>query len=377
MNIKAAPTFSLKDRLFNAASVAELSARMRVAHPTFARRRFERSVLARFPQLELKQRIGWMVNVLGEHLPPDFPAALDILHRSLPEPLDPTLGDGDFGTFVWVVPGEYVARHGCSEPYLQHSLAFLREATKRFSSEFAIRPFLRAFPGEALAFVHTLTGDANYHVRRLASEGIRPFLPWAERVTLPPGDVIGVLDRLYADPARYVTRSVANALNDVSRLDADLAVAALERWRRLGQQRPDELDWMTRHAARTLLRQGSPAALGLLGYPVRPKFRLSGVQSSRRVKVGSALAWRGTLRSLSRQRLRVVLRVHFLKASGRHAPKDFSVADLTLGKGEEAVIDKRLPLRPATTRTLYPGEHFAELVVNGVAAERRAFELVA
>jgi hypothetical protein len=155
MSIKAAPSFSLKDQLFNAASVAELSAGLQAAHEPFSRRRFERRVLARFPQLELKQRIGWMVTVLGEHLPPDFPAAVDILQRSLPEPLDPTRSDGDFGKFVWVVPGEYVARQGCSAEHLQRSLAFLREATKRFSSESAIRPFLKAFPEESLAFVHT------------------------------------------------------------------------------------------------------------------------------------------------------------------------------------------------------------------------------
>jgi hypothetical protein len=106
-------------------------------------------------------------------------------------------------------------------------------------------------------------------------------------------------------------------------------------------------------------------------------FRVSDVESSRRVKVGTEFEWRCTLRSLSRQRLRVALHVHFLKANGRHTAKVFSVADLALRKGEETTIHKRLPLRPATTRTLYPGEHFAEMVVNGVAGKRHAFELVA
>ncbi len=376
MPIKAAPSFSLADQLFNAASVAKLAARVQAACPAFPRKRFERSVLARFPQLELKQRIAWMVTVLSEHLPADFPAALDILRHSLPEPLDPTRSDGDFGEFIWVVPGEYAARYGCSAAHLGRSLAFLREATKRFSSEAAIRPFLASFPGETLAFVQSLTADDHYHVRRLASEGIRPFLPWAPRVALPVAAVVGVLDRLHADPTRYVTRSVANALNDISKIDGDLAVTTLRRWRRLGRQRADELEWMTRHAARTLVKQDSSRALALLGYGTQPRFRLSGVESSRRVMVGQAFEWRCTLRSLARQRLRVALRVHFLKANGRHAPKVFSVADLALAPGEAVEIRKRLPLRPATTRTLYPGEHFAELVVNGVARKRAAFDLV-
>ena len=97
----------------------------------------------------------------------------------MPEPLDPTRTDGDFGEFIWVVPGEYVARYGCAREHLDVALAFLRESTQRFSAENAIRPFLAAFPDETLAFVRACSGDANYHVRRLASEGTRPFLPWA------------------------------------------------------------------------------------------------------------------------------------------------------------------------------------------------------
>lgn len=376
MSIKAAPSFSLKDHLFNAESLSKLSVRLGAAHPGFPRKRFERTVLARFPELELKERIGWIVTGLEAHLPARFPDVLRILHRTLPEPLDPTRSDDDFGEFIWVVPGEYVARHGCTARRLGPSLEFLREATKRFSSESAIRPFLRLFPAETLAFVHECAADGNYHVRRLASEGIRPFLPWAPRVELPPGDVIAVLDRLHADPTRYVTRSVANTLNDISKIDADLAVRTLKRWHSLQRQRPGELDWMTRHALRTLVKRDSMAALELLGYPTEPKVRITDIRVTARVKVGEALEWQCSLRSLATQRLRVALRVHFLKANGRHNHKVFNVAELRLDDGDRVKLRKRLPLRPATTRTLYPGTHAAELVINGVTTARRSFELV-
>jgi 3-methyladenine DNA glycosylase AlkC len=290
--------------------------------------------------------------------------------------LDPSRSDDDFGAFIWVVPGEYVAKHGCSNNHLRVSLEFLREATKRFTSESAIRPFLRAFPSETLAFVHTCTADPNYHVRRLASEGIRPFLPWAARVELPLEDIIAVLDRLHADPTRYVTRSVANALNDVSKIDPDRAIRTLQRWRTEQRQRAAELDWMTRHALRTLVRQDNMQALKLLGFSTEPRFRLGQVHTPAAVTVGDAFEWRCTVRSLAPQRLRIALRIHFLKANGRHAPKVFSVTDTEVAKGEALEVRKRLPLRPATTRTLYPGTHFAELVVNGIARQRRSFELV-
>jgi 3-methyladenine DNA glycosylase AlkC len=376
MSIKAASSFSLKDHLFNAGSLAKLSARFHAALPAFPRQRFERTVLARFPQLELKQRIDWIVTALEAHLPAAFPLALEVLHRALPEPLEPSRTDDDFGDYIWVVPGEYVARHGCSVEHLQPSLAFLREATKRFTAESAIRPFLRAFPRETLAFVHTCAEDPNYHVRRLASEGIRPFLPWAPRVELPLGEVIAVLERLHADPTRYVTRSVANTLNDVSKIDADLTIRTLQNWHRQQRQRPAELDWMTRHALRTLVKQDHVQALELLGISTEPQFRLGQVRTTAAVKVGGDFEWRCSVRSLISQRLKIALRIHFLKANGRLAPKVFSVMDVTLVKDQRVEIRKRLPLRPATTRTLYPGTHFAELVVNGVTRQRKAFELV-
>ena len=71
-----------------------------------------------------------------------YEQALDILEGALTEPLDPSLSDDDFGHFIWSVPAEWVALNGCTEVRLDCSLAFLREATMRFSVENAIRLFL-------------------------------------------------------------------------------------------------------------------------------------------------------------------------------------------------------------------------------------------
>ncbi len=375
MSIKAETSFSLKDDLFNARTVAELGAALISAHPAFARQDFEREVLAAFPQLELKERINWMVETAHRHLPAELGAARDIWLAALPAPLDPTLSDDDFGRFIWVVPGEYMARYGCDAAQLEASLSFLRETTKRFSAESAIRPFLSAFPQETMAHVHEWAVDDNYHVRRLASEGIRPYLPWAARVVLPAPDVIAVLDTLHADPTRYVTRSVANNLNDLTRIEPGAVLAALQRWTGEGRQDARELEWMTRHALRTLLSADDPAALELVGYPLDPKFRLSGIEVSSEVKVGDALTWQSTLTSAKAQKLKVALKVGFLKANGRHAAKVFKVKDAELGAGEALKIAKRVVFRPMTTRVLYPGTHYVELVVNGVSRGKRSFEL--
>jgi 3-methyladenine DNA glycosylase AlkC len=377
VGIKAETTFALKDQLFNPQTLAQLVAGISRAYPKFKASRFRSAVLARFDELELKARIMWIVDCLAAELPADHAVARDILLRALPQPLDPKRADDDFGQFIWVVPGEFVAKHGCDEANLAASLDFLREATKRFSSEGAIRPFLQAFPNATMAFVHECALDDNYHVRRLASEGIRPYLPWATRVLLPLAEIIAVLEPLHADSTRYVTRSVANTLNDLAKIQPDLVVRTLRRWRKAKQQEANELNWLTRHSLRTLLKENHGGALALLGYPLDPKFRISKIATTATVKIGDYFSWSCELASLANQKLKVYLRVWFLKANGEHSAKMFAVTDAQFTQGQRTTIAKRLAFKPMTTRALYPGRHFAELVVNGVTRKRYSFELVA
>lgn len=375
MAIKADTSFSLADQLFNEATVATLADAVAKASKTFNPQLFSRETLAAFPDLELKDRIRHMVDRLGQQLPNDFEQAVAILEKALPPRLDPTLKDDDFGHFIWSVPAEWVALHGCTAERLERALAFLQQATMRFSVENAIRPFLVKFPEPSMVFIRKCAGNENYHVRRLASEGIRPYLPWAQRVVLPADQVVDVLKLLHADPTRYVTRSVANTLNDLSRDHPDLVIRTLKAWRKSKSQEAAELEWMTRHALRTLVKSDHQQALELLGYPSAPKFSLHEVRVSETVEVGGVLEWQGTINSKARQKLKIALRVHFLKANGSHSAKVFAVKDVDAGK-ESIETTKKVAFKPATTRTLYMGTHHVELVVNGKVRGKRSFELV-
>lgn len=378
MSIKRTkPLFSLADQLFNRQTVRKLSEGIASSDEGFDSRKFEREVLREFPALELKARISCLVDALESHLPGDFDRALAILTSSLPEPLDPGKTDDDFGEYIWVVPSEYVARHGCTPDRLHRSHRFLQKATMRFSAEAAIRPFLKSFPEKTLDFVHECAAHENYHVRRLASEGIRPYLPWAEQVVLPLQDIVSVLNRLHADSTRYVTRSVANTLNDLSKDHPGAVIDILKSWSETGLQETGELLWMTRHALRTLVKSGHADALEFLGYPAKPKFTVSDIEVAGTVAVGSSVRWRCLLASKIDQKLKIALRVHFLKADGTHSNKVFAVKDTAMLKGERLSIDKAISFKPISTRTLYPGVHHVELVVNGVARGKRSFRLVA
>ena len=260
----AAQRIPLKDQLFTREKVELIASEIERVHPAFRGEKFVAAVIARFPQLELKARIEWIATCLERNLPPDFRRAVGVLVRSLPARVDPNLSDGDFGDFIYAPYAEYVARHGCTAEDLDFSLAALREITTRFSAEFAIRHFLELFPDQVLATLQIWTEDEHYHVRRLCSEGTRPRLPWALSLTLPHDVGIPLLDRLFADPTRYVTRSVANHVNDISKKDPALALDTLERWRSSGQQQLHEMGYVIHHAARTLVRAGHPRAVDLV-----------------------------------------------------------------------------------------------------------------
>ncbi len=376
MAIKAAPTFSLADQVFNEQTVETLARSVAQAFPEFDKTRYTRGVLKQFPKLELKERIRCLVDALDDQFPDDFEKAIDILESALPEPLDPSLSDNDFGHFIWGVPSEWTAKHGCTEHRLDRSLAFLREATMRFTVESAIRPFLISFPDQTMKFIHECAGHENYHVRRLASEGIRPYLPWALRVRLPISEILEVLTRLHADSTRFVTRSCANTLNDLSRDDPSAVIKTLKQWRSKREQSPAELEWMTRHALRTLLKTDNKQALELVGYTSEPDFSLTKVSVPDVVRVGEALDWQGILKSKKKQKLKVALRIHYLKANGKYSIKVFAVKDIGMSKNEALEISKKLSFKPVTTRTLYPGIHHVELLVNGKSRGKRSFELI-
>ena len=371
----AEKSFSMKDRLFNARTVKLLATGLKRAQPQFRAAAYEKAVLAQFGKLELKACIECMADTLVDYLPGDYRKSVAVLKRALPVPLDPGLSDDDFGEFIWAVPSEFAARQGCTKKRLNTSLSLLRQTTQRFSAEFAIRPFLKSFPEETYTFLERCAEDRNYHVRRLASEGTRPNLPWGLGIDLSVDKTIAMLDRLYADPTRFVTRSVANSLNDVSKKDPQRVLTTLKGWAKTGQQNQEELDWITRHALRSLIKTDHAQALSLLGYPPKPRFTLTSVKCSKIVQIGDSLSWGASLTSLAAQKLKLVLRVYFLKSNGTHSPKVFALKDLSMEKGEMVQLHKKLTFKAMTTRALYLGEHRIELVVNGVAGGESSFVL--
>lgn len=368
--------FSLKDHLFNAEKISYLTGLLDPAIPGFDRLNFETEVMSRLPDLELKERIAWIAEVLSECLDPDFAVAADQIRASLPPPLDPSLRDGDFGDFVFAPFGKFVEDHGLD--HYDTSITLLKELTTRFSMEGSIRPFIAHRPEETLALFAGWARDPHYHVRRLVSESTRPLLPWAPRIEIDIRAPLPLLDVLHADPTRFVTRSVANHLNDIAKIEPALVVTTLGRWHESSSQDPAELDWITRHALRTLVKRGDPGALTLLGYSPEPHVDVAEIAVlTPEVLAGDGLRFSFSVTARRSEKLVVDYVIEFARKNGRRSPKVFKLKRLDLGPGEKVTLEKRHPLRrDATTYRLHPGAHGLFIVVNGRPMGRAEFEVV-
>ena len=368
--------FSLKDELFNPEKVKKIAREIQV-YPSFKGSDFTNEVVEVFPALELKERIYHIRDMLHKYLPTNYQEAVNVLLEALPPELDPNKTDDDFGDFIYAPYSEYVTAYGCSEEHLDFSLQVLREMTKRFSVEFAIRDFINMYPTQTLAMLEACAKSDNYHQRRLASEGLRGKLPWAKKLTIDYREPLRHLDLLYADKTRYVTRSVANHLNDISKIDAPLVLETLKRWKDANKQEPKEMAFIINHALRTLVKQGDEEALVMLGYVKNPPIALKSVMlKTSSVRVGETLEFEVEMLALDDTMLMVDYIIHFCTKRGTLSPKVHKLTKISLKKREHTILKKKHPFRAnMTTRTFYAGEHLLEIQINGTIVHSASFEL--
>lgn len=322
--------------------------------------------------LELKERSEHIVDAMETYLPKAFLEASEILVASLAPMEDLTDGklvEGVSTRGLWGWPimpmADYVARRG--QGHLALALDALKAMTPRFSSEFAIRPFLHNQTDATLEILTRWVIEEDEHVRRLASEGTRPRLPWGmllTRFVAEPAPVVTLLEHLKDDPSEYVRRSVANNLNDIAKDHPDLVVDITRTWM---EGASNERQRLIRHGLRTLIKAGHPGALDVLGYgpaaATVERFEIS----TPTVTLGEALAFDLEIKSTSQvdQPLIVDYAVHHVRAGGKMTAKVFKWKTTTLKAGAVLAGSKRHPIKPITTRRYYAGQHRVEILLNG------------
>jgi 3-methyladenine DNA glycosylase AlkC len=271
---------------------------------------------------------------------------------------------------------DYVGVYGLSHP--EESLEVLRQLTSLHSAELAIRPFIQSHFAMTSQALESWCKDPDEHVRRLVSEGMRPRLPWAKRLSQlveEPELVLRFLELLKDDRSEYVRRSVANNLNDISKDHPDLVVEVCREW--LKKSTPDQKR-IINHATRSLVKKGHTGALEMLGFKVPPQVKVEDFNlTPKNVRIGEDIAFSFTLKSQSnaKQKLVVDYVVHFVKSNGKTSPKVFKIKIVDLQPSNSVKIKKVQSFRPISTRKHYPGRHAVEIKVNGVAYGQLSFLL--
>lgn len=364
MSEQSAP--ALKE-IFNHARLRDIAAQTAAVHPGFDSARFLAASAEGLDALSLMARLRRVSVCLHDGLPSDLAPALAILRRLAPR-LD--------NRFVTLILPEYVAMYGLEDFDL--SMEALRFFTPFGSAEFAVRPFLRQDLARGLALMERWSRDDNEHVRRLASEGSRPRLPWSFRLDAlraDPSPVKAILDNLRADPSLYVRKSVANHLNDITKDHPDWVMDLLEGW----ELHHPPTAWIARHALRSLIKQGDRRALGLIGAGQAAQVSLEEMRvSPADIRLGDKVTVAFRLRSTSPlpQRLVIDYAIHYVKKSGGTSAKVFKLKTLTLAPLASVEMSRSQAIRDFTTRVHYAGKHAVEVFINGECLARGAFNLV-
>lgn len=317
-----------------------------------------------WPELELKERTTKICYALSTLMPQEFKAACKILIDA----------GQSFGGYEGMFFPEYVQRFGLGEDW-QLVMETLEVLTTYSSAEFAIRPFLEKDPIKGAKQMLSWAHHENEHVRRLASEGIRPRLPWASQLKYfreNPQPIFKILDILKEDGSLYVRKSVANNLNDISKDHPELAL----RWAKSAvTSKHPHTQWIVKHGLRTLLKSGTPQAMDIFGYAKRDSFHAHPFEMNQKdVALGEDLELFFSLEVKEKGLFRFEYALHFLKKNGTHTKKVFKISERELEPGEYEV-DKIHSFKKINTRVYHEGLHFIEPLINGEPVGRSPFYL--
>ncbi|MEU7372710.1 DNA alkylation repair protein [Streptomyces albidoflavus] len=363
-------------RHFDGEAARLLGGKVRALHPAFDIEGYAAEVERRIPDKELKGRVLVLAEGLRTRLPGGYPDAVAVLLGALGVEL--AEGEGMFTTSWFLMPvARFVEEYGLDHPEV--SLDAIEAITRCHTGEYAIRPYIQQHHTLTMRRVARWAHSPSHNVRRLASEGVRPRLPWARTLDLfvkNPVPVLDILEPLRGDPSPYVRKSVANNLNDIARDHPDTVLTTALRW--LEESPTPETEWTVKHGLRTLVKKGDQRALALLGATGGEHIEVARLSlTPTTLTVGDTLVIDFDLTNTDDRTHHVTVDyvVHHVRGNGRTTPKVFKLTTLELAPGERRGLRKLHPVREIRTRTYHPGEHQVDIQVNGLVKGAGRFGL--
>jgi 3-methyladenine DNA glycosylase AlkC len=238
----------LKD-LFNKALIVNIALEISKHYPKFHSHNFISSVLdCDWESLKLKERIKHIAVHLKIFLPSSYSQSINVLKKTAP----------NFTGFEYLMFADYVELYGLKN--FKKSFEALECFTQCSTGEFAIRKFILHNKLKTMRQLKKWSTSDNEHIRRLASEGCRPRLPWGVSLVdfkKDPDLVLEILEILKKDSSKYVQKSVANNLNDISKDNPNKVLQLYSKW----DISNPITRWILKHGSRSLLKKGNPKAL--------------------------------------------------------------------------------------------------------------------
>ncbi|MFT6147813.1 MAG: 3-methyladenine DNA glycosylase AlkC [Saprospiraceae bacterium] len=359
--------FQLKDK-YNTSFFEEFTTHFQSIYPEFPKAKFFESLFdEEWEMRELKQRMRHITICLGKVLPKDYRMALEIMKR-----VGADLGE----KFEYMFFPDFVEVYGLDD--YEASVEALQLFTMLCSSEFAVRPFIVKYTKTMMDLMLEWAKSENHHIRRLASEGCRPRLPWGmslQEFKKNPAAILPILEILKDDESEYVRRSVANNLNDVSKDHSDLVLNIGESWFGVNINR----NKLVKHALRTLLKKGNTRAMLLFGFDNPNEVYFTHLEISLlKIKIGNSATFSFKLKHTKGEtiKLRIEYAVYYMKSNGTQSRKIFQLTENTFETDKIYAFKRKQHFKNLTTRKHYVGSHRLALVVNGVEKVEIKFELI-
>ncbi len=362
----------IKD-IYNQSFYERLAASLEKVIPNFDSKKFMKAILSNaFYNMEWKERVKHTTSILHAFMPANFVAAAVLIEQIVAQLKAD--GFGEQGLVFMFLP-DYVATYGLDD--FENSVKALEFLTQFISAEFAVRPFLLKYGNRMMAEMLRMSTHQNHHVRRFASEGSRPRLPWGAAIPAlkkDPTPILPILENLKNDPSAYVRRSVANNLNDITKDNPVVVIGIANKWKGLGK----ETDAIIKHACRSLLKGGHPEILSFYGLDATHLAVTDFKIETPKMSIGGEVEFSFFIKNEDQidRYIRLEYTLYYLKNNGSLAGKVFKISEKSYPTGAAIKIKRKQSFKLITTRKFYPGYHKLAIMVNGLETVVGDFELL-
>jgi 3-methyladenine DNA glycosylase AlkC len=353
--------------MFNRDFYKRLAAAFSKVDRNFNSQKFFNDVTHNLEALELNGRMRNTSLVLNKHLPASFKKSVQILKQVIP-----SMNPG----YTNLLFPDYVGLYG--HDHFDVSMDALEYFTRFGSSEFAIREFLKKEFHRTLDVMQVWSKSKDHHVRRLASEGSRPRLPWSfklDEVIKNPEVTRPILENLKTDESLYVKKSVANHLNDLSKDSPSYMLNVVKSW----DHKNLHTSWIVKRACRSLIKKGDAVSLSIFSFEKNVKVQVNNLTISKpKLRRSESFDFHFTIisKKVSPQKIVVDYVIRYVKKGGATSPKVFKLKELDLQPGQTVHIRKQQHFKDLTTRKHYPGIHTLEVMINGRMLANKKFTLL-